>query len=215
MDMNRGRFRAAVVLVVTLWTVEASAQRVGLGADVDVVVVSAEELRVTTGSTTESWTLGGVWTPQPTTGRASGNYLGEEARDVVEEILLTREVTVAERWAERGLTMVRLAVRPRENPEATDADLEVVDLAELLARGGLAMCDRPSAASREHGDRVCEAEREARRAQLGIHDGGFESKFEEYFRTVSLGQLGEKRRSGRGQRVMIMLVYPYYPDLRP
>jgi hypothetical protein len=72
-----------------------------------------------------------------------------------------------------------------------------VDLAVLLAWHGLALCDRTTAQNAQQADVICAAEREARRYQRGIHDGGFASHDRERLTLIDIGHLGESAGGGQ------------------
>jgi hypothetical protein len=126
------------------------------------IVVSHEGRRVTL-------VLAGVWVPDPPTAGYEGDYQGVEAREFVENLFYTepifiREVGPPER-GERGET-IRVRIRVGE-----DGDY---DLAVSLAHEGLGLFMEAPGVEEEYLEAIYRAERGARRAIRGMHDGGYE-----------------------------------------
>jgi endonuclease YncB( thermonuclease family) len=108
--------------------------------------------------------LAGLWAPAPPGFGRDEHYMGLAARQFVETVLSSAPAKVAVLPASGdGERRVRVSLGPDDS-----------DLAVKLARLGLAMCDRPSAANSRHADEICAAERLARRDRVGMHDGGFQ-----------------------------------------
>jgi endonuclease YncB( thermonuclease family) len=110
--------------------------------------------------------LAGVWVPAPPAPGQEHHYRGAAARRFVEQTLLSQPVAIvplAEPELQREVP-VRVWVGGRGGRE----------LAVLLAEAGLALLDRSSAVDDAQAQAVRAAERRARRAQVGMHDGGYQ-----------------------------------------
>lgn len=109
--------------------------------------------------------VGGVWVPAPSGMGVEVQYRGDEARQFVKELFSAESAFIDElspRVAGQPVVEVRIRIG-EENGR---------DLAVLLAEAGLALVERGSAADREHAEAIYRAERTARRAEKGMHDGG-------------------------------------------
>ncbi|MBZ0114492.1 MAG: hypothetical protein K8J08_18660 [Thermoanaerobaculia bacterium] len=161
-----------------------------------------------TGSESQGFALGGVWTPSPSNGRWPGDYRGDEARDRVRALLEDPGTTISRRWNPRGgrepfVGFLVPSPVPAEALGSLDPtaglSLDRVDLAVLLALEGLALCDRTTAFDSRHADAICVAEREARRRRRGLHDGGFLDSRSRRHDLVEIGELPERRSSASEQ----------------
>jgi endonuclease YncB( thermonuclease family) len=150
--------RVSAVLACVWWAGPALAYELLEVRSGDVLVVRHE-------GETIALKVGGVWVPAPSGQGVEAQYRGDEARRFVEETLFT-EVAFIEELETRSPGSMVVEVRIRVG-EAGDRDLAV-----LLAEAGLALTERTSAADREHADAIYQAERAARRAERGMHDGG-------------------------------------------
>ena len=189
-ELKRGV--SLIVVLASLSGTVVCGQEIGLGSGVDLRVLQAGLLRLDTGSEEYEWSLGGVWTPSIETSRKAGDYRGEDARQTVEQVLGTHRVRVVERWeGSEGIQVQLLVASSGKMAGAKSLDGTLGpedDLAVLLAYNGLAMCDRTSAVDREQADAICAAERSARQARRGIHDGGFGSSITSRWKVVDLGE---------------------------
>ena len=157
-----------------------------------VEVVSASKFVVTEQGKEALWTLAGVWTPRPADGFTVAEYQGDAAKEIVRYVLGSFRVEIDDGWIAKasGEQLVQLSVIV-PNSEFQEVDGRV-DLAELLAREGMALCDRTSASSSEQADRICSAEREARRDRRGLHDGGYTNHAQNRLKTIDIGQLSSE-----------------------
>ena len=111
--------------------------------------------------------LSGVWVPSPPSLGVHGEYLGEEARRAVEDLLLSRPAFIKEvAPPKRGQRTIEVRIRIGEQGED--------DLAVLLAEAGFGLVNRSANADPDHLEAIYCAEREARRHHRGMHDGGFQ-----------------------------------------
>lgn len=150
------------------------------------VVKEAGRVAVRSDGELVDYRLAGVWTPTPPgiTGQDE-HYMGAAAREFVDSILAAAPPAI------------RIVGTPVGSGLRVEVGREREDLAVLLARLGLAMCDRASASDRDHAEAVCDGERHARRERLGMHDGGFQEFVNRKSSVVDLGLLlwweGERR----------------------
>jgi len=110
--------------------------------------------------------LAGVWVPAPPGRGIEAQYMGAEARKFVEEILFNTPTYIKEVGPPRpdgSVHKVRIRV-------GEDGDL---DLAVLLADAGLGLAVRTDPSDPDHIEAIYQAERDARRGQRGMHDGGY------------------------------------------
>jgi endonuclease YncB( thermonuclease family) len=154
----RNFLRVSAIVACVWWAGTALAYEL-------VEVRSGDVLLVRHEGETIALKLGGVWVPAPSGQGVEAQYRGDEARRFVEETLFTEAAFIEELEARSpGSPVVEVRIRVGE---AGDRDLAV-----LLAEAGLALTERTSAADREHADAIYQAERAARRAERGMHDGG-------------------------------------------
>lgn len=149
-----------VVLSCLVWGSEARAYELirVLSGDVLLVEQDGQQLRLE---------LSGIWVPAPPGPGVRGDYRGEEARRSVEEVLLKFPAYIREAEPIRpGQTSIQVRIRLGEHGEH--------DLAVLLAKSGLGLMNRTADADPEHLEAVYQAERDARRHQRGMHDGGYQ-----------------------------------------
>ena len=112
--------------------------------------------------------LAGVWVPRPPSDGRPAQYRGREARELVEEALLTLPAYIKEvEPPQPGAESIMVRIRVGESAE--------LDLAVLLADAGLALVERTDPTDPEHVDAIRRAERNARREQRGMHDGGYQT----------------------------------------
>lgn len=141
--------------------------------------------------------IAGVWTPRPDRGDGGPHYRGEEARRLTARLLSTHafELQLGELPAGGRRLPVRVLVGParaavRESPRraAPGASRDRRrDLAVLLAAAGLAVADPASALDERQAEAIRAAERTARRARRGVHDGGWQRFSRAAGRVKSLG----------------------------
>jgi endonuclease YncB( thermonuclease family) len=120
--------------------------------------------------------LAGVWVPRPPGTGEDPEYGGLEAQTMVAELLEVETITIralGNRDA-NGTVPAQILVGT-EDPR---------DLAVLLADAGYALWESDRRVGQEAAQEVRAAERDARRGQRGIHDGGYQAFL----------------RSGRGER---------------
>lgn len=113
--------------------------------------------------------LAGIWVPDPPGDGVKGHYRGAEARLYVDQLLhhqtaFIREV--APRRTSAGRVRAQVRIRLGEEGE--------YDLAVSLARMGLGLLDKTSATDPDYLEAIYRAERAARVAQQGMHDGGYQ-----------------------------------------
>ena len=113
--------------------------------------------------------LSGVWVPAPPSPGTKGDYLGEEARRAVEDLLMSRPAFIKEVTPPEPGQTTTIEVRVRVGKHGED------DLAVLLAEAGYGLVNRSTTADPDHLEAIYRAERKARRSRRGMHDGGFES----------------------------------------
>lgn len=131
-------------------------------------VLSGDALLVTENGRQLRLELADIWVPAPPGPGVRAEYMGEEARLFVEQALFTMPAFIKEvEPVAPGATSIAVRIRLGEHAD--------IDLAELLARAGLGLVDRRSDADADHVEAVYRAEREARRALRGMHDGGYEA----------------------------------------
>lgn len=112
-----------------------------------------------------SFRLAGVWVPTPSGHAATPHYMGDEARDRTADFVryerlfidLLDDPSAEQPWTVR----IRSA-----GPESRD-------LSVVLAEAGYALCDERATPDPHHAQKVCSAEKRARRSLRGMHDGGF------------------------------------------
>ena len=113
--------------------------------------------------------LAGIWVPEAPRAGAKGHYRGAEARRYVDQLLHTQPTfirEVAPRRTSAGTVKARVRIRLGAEGE--------YDLAVSLARAGLGLLDRASTTDPDYIDAIYRAERVARVAQQGMHDGGYQ-----------------------------------------
>ena len=109
--------------------------------------------------------VAGVWVPPPSGVGVPVEYMGDEARQFVQELVFSEAVYVEELTPRNPQTHVVVArIRVGEEGER--------DLSVILAESGLALTERSSAADEEQAQAIYQAEKAARKAQRGMHDGG-------------------------------------------
>lgn len=125
------------------------------------IVVSHEGRRVTL-------ELAAVWVPDPPVPGYAGDYQGTEAREYVENLLYSEPVFIREVEPRvPGSDRVKVRIRVGETGD--------YDLAVSLANEGFGLFVDASGVEDEYLEAVYRAERVARRASRGMHDGGYEA----------------------------------------
>jgi endonuclease YncB( thermonuclease family) len=111
--------------------------------------------------------VAGIWVPAPGGLAKVAQYRGDEARELAVATLASGTVRVDFLPARSpdGLLQIRVRIGG-DSPR---------DLAVVLAEAGLAMSDGQVMGAPELGAGITAAERQARRARRGLHDGGFQS----------------------------------------
>lgn len=121
--------------------------------------------------------LAGVWVPEVPRSGYAGDYRGVEAREYVEKILYSEPVFIREvEPPAPGDDRVKVRIRVGE---AGDYDLAV-----SLAHEGLGLFMEASGVEDEYLEAIYRAERVARRAARGMHDGGYETHRRAHDRSV-------------------------------
>lgn len=110
--------------------------------------------------------LAGVWVPEAPRPGVQGEYRGAEARELVEDLFYSEPVYIREVEPLRpGADTVKVRIRVGESGD--------YDLAVSLAYEGLGLSLESTGVGEEYLRAVYQAERSARRAARGMHDGGY------------------------------------------
>lgn len=144
----------------------AAAPAAATGAEI-VSVIQGDLLLAQIGDRKLLLEVAGVWVPAPGGLAKVAQYRGDEARQLAVDTLASGEVKVdfLPARSSEGLHQIRVRIGS-ESPR---------DLAVVLAEAGLAMSDGQVQGAPDLGAAITAAERQARRARRGLHDGGFQA----------------------------------------
>jgi len=156
------RWRGLASVVLGL----AAAPAAATGAEI-VSVIQGDLLLAQIGDRKLLLEVAGVWVPAPGGLAKVAQYRGDEARQLAVDTLASGEVKVdfLPARSSEGLHQIRVRIGS-ESPR---------DLAVVLAEAGLAMSDGQVQGAPDLGAAITAAERQARRARRGLHDGGFQA----------------------------------------
>lgn len=131
-------------------------------------VVSGSEIQVTNAGKPMSLIISGITVPAPPTKTSPGEYRGVEAREFLISVLRAQPAFIKEIEPVRPeAKSVRVRIRVGAEGER--------ELAVLMAEAGLALSDKPMHEDPEFLAAVRGAERDARVAHRGMHDGGYQA----------------------------------------